>query len=179
MNCPTCENEMETYRFCQRCLTSERLEGTPPQGNHRRLDRGHAEREPEQGGDTDSATAAPIGGQGTGELQRLLEYLEDEAENMEALATPMEGEDPRVPESAEQWAADFRLWASLVRGAIGSPRPQSGADGGESCRECEAPLCLSLERETGICALCRMGGTGSRKERSGPPISELSQPPVE
>jgi len=109
----------------------KRLEGTPPAGSLPASGSGAAEREPSQPRDTCSSSAPPFGGQATGELQRLLEYLENEAENMEALGTPVEGEDPCIRESAERYAADYRLWASLVRDAIGEPRAQSGADGDE------------------------------------------------
>lgn len=149
----------------------KRLEGTPPAGSLPASGSGAAERCPDQTRDTCSSSAPPFGGQGTGALERLLEYLEDEAANMDALATPMEGEDPRIRESAERYAAEYREWASAVRDAIGAPRPQSGEEGAEECWvRNNARYCVASQDwriNSGRCLACP--ARGKRVERSGPP----------
>lgn len=131
---------------------------------------------PEPDAHTCSPQLGTFGGQGTGALERLLEYLEDEAANMDALATPMEGEDPRIRESAERYAAEYREWASAVRDAIGAPRPQSGEEGAEECRVANNSRLCAISNDWRIpgdrCLACP--ARGKRVERSGPPNASIS-----
>lgn len=143
----------------------KRLEGV--EGHHRRLDRGHAEREPEQGGDTDSATASPIGGQGTGELSALVRQWEKEAADGHAMADKIGLSLPQVTSGLRDLAAVCERHARELLAAFGDPRPQSVADGDESCPVCSCHLVEKYPDGLSECANCAARwDTGSRKERS-------------
>lgn len=114
--------------------TLKRLEGTPPQAPLQRLDRGHAERAHEQDAHKNTASAPPIGGQGKGELQRVMEEIREKAALSSEAAKhvgELLGYPTRTALIEKGRAAGLYHAANLLAAAIGEPRPQSGVDGDE------------------------------------------------
>ena len=140
--------------------------GTPPASGSGSRGAG-----PEPDANTCSPQLGTFGGQGTGDLEGLLWYLAGQAawwtkqaERKGFWVTAAQRT------AARHIAAGYREWMIELGKAIGSPRPQSGEEGGEPCRLCE------FEEGWGYAGCRGCGKTfeqtpdmESRVERSGPP----------
>lgn len=115
-----------------------------------------------------------VSDQGTGELQRLVASWESEAGEVEDAAIDLEtaGDGGKAQ---YEWgrAAEMRRCASMLAELCREPRPQSGEYGNERC-VLDLPgdvYCNGNGRwQMEPCKHCQR--TGSRKERSGPPITK-------
>jgi len=108
---------------------------------------------------------AALPDQGTGELSALVRQWEKEAADGRAMADEMGSSLMEIHEGLRDLAAVCERHARELLAALSEPRPQSAADGDESCARCKGSgRVWPVGSMPWVCPDCQ--GTGSRKERS-------------
>lgn len=143
---------------------------TAPQGSFPASGSEDAKRPEDQSPDKNPTSASPFGGQGTGELERVLENARRSAAQFDAdLIAGMErGMSDRNLGKLEGAACALRAMLAFAAALRSEPRPQSEHRVDEPCARCDGEGWAAGDGGwRGECPDCH--GTGNRSERSGPP----------
>lgn len=146
-------------------LKNEAPAGSPPASGS-----GSREAGPEPDAHTCSPQLRAFGGQATGELQRRIDHLLEQAAYWEAQVVPLDHPDPRYLRGRwDGYAAVYREEASMLAADEGEPRAQSERNRVPNCSRCDQHWYEGVETECLERGRCPFWAIRESDGASGPP----------